>query len=203
MTSARPQLGVRPEVRAALIGAPVEVPVVTYVRRVSTHAHLRSAQTPALGTEPEWLSTHEAARWLGCSPQTVRDRCARGGLPFETDPDTGHRRVNGAAVRALAPLAAQVAKSSLEAKRPRKSSGRRGFHASVLADVEGVLNEHLVADIVDQVVAEVADLLDKRESAESAAYELIQLRAALSAVERAPWWRRGRMLRQLRSDSTM
>ncbi|MEA2276824.1 MAG: hypothetical protein QOC78_1784 [Solirubrobacteraceae bacterium] len=141
------------------------------------------------------LSTHEAADIIGCHPQTVRDRCARGELPFTVDPATGHRRI---AARSLEELG-----YTLPTGRPTPSAraaSRTRFQASVTAELAGALSDGAAEYIADRVVAALAE----RDAAlAAAAHCLGETQAELQALARARFWQRPRLLARLRAQGVI
>jgi hypothetical protein len=89
-----------------------------------------------------WLSTQQVAVVMDCHAQTVRDRCARGELPFTVDASTGHRRIDAAHLEALG-----YDLSVLSRRQPKRRGA--GFHASLTAEVEGALDDEAVHVIAD------------------------------------------------------
>jgi hypothetical protein len=80
-------------------------------------------------------------------------RCAtgaRGEIPFSIDPSTGHRRIDARNLEALG--------YDLRALSRRQTQRRRtGFHASLTAEVEGVLDDETAQVIAGHVAALLAD----------------------------------------------
>lgn len=134
-----------------------------------------------------WLSTHEAAHIIGCHPQTVRDRCARGELPFTIDPATGHRRIPASSLEAV-PTAR------------RTPPARGGFQAAVTAELTGALSEVAMQGVADCVLEGLAE----RDAAlTAAAQRLGETRAELRALARARFWQRPRLLARLRAEGLL
>jgi hypothetical protein len=126
---------------------------------------------------------------MGCHAQTVRDRCARGKLPFTLDASSGHRRIDA---RDLEALGYDI---SVLSRRP-SGRGRGGFLASVTAEVEGSLSESATELIAEQLTTALAD----RDAAlMSAAQSLGETRAALRELAGARFWQRRRVLARLRA----
>jgi len=88
--------------------------------------------------DERWLSTREAAVAMGCHPQTIRDRCARGELPFTVDPASGRRRIAASELEARGYVVSTGANGHPPSRR------RTDFRASVVAHVEGMLAEGIV-----------------------------------------------------------
>lgn len=125
---------------------------------------------------------------MDCHAQTVRDRCARGEIPFSLDASTGHRRIDARHLEALG--------YDLTVLSRHRSRRRAGFHASLTAEVEGRLDADAAHVIAEQVVAALAD----RDVALAAAAEnLGEARAALRELAAARFWQRRRILARLRA----
>ena len=140
-----------------------------------------------------WLSTHEAAAVMGCHPQTVRDRCARGELTFCIDSATGHRRIAGSELEAHG--------YSLNARSGRPGPrGRADFHASLQAEVEGVLTESAAALIADRLQTTLAE---RDETLVRVSRRLAETEAALRLLAAARFWQRSRLLAQLRDNGLL
>jgi hypothetical protein len=162
---------------------PVLVPMNPYCRAMESSAM------------PErWLSTHEAADAMGCHPQTVRDRCARGELSFTVDPASGHRRIAASELEARG----YALHTGANGHAPRRT--RPGFHASLVADVEGMLTEGVVEAIAERLATVLAEREEKSGDERLAAtiQRLSETQAALQAVARARFWQRPRVLARLR-----
>jgi hypothetical protein len=149
---------------------------------------------PTSPTTPErWLSTHEAADIMGCHPQTVRDRCARGELAFIVDLTSGHRRI-AASVLAARGYAVPNTPSIPAPPRPPRTPAA-GFRASVTTEVEGALADAAAEHIADRVLAV---LTDRDEALTATAQRLGQMQAALQALAQRP-----RLLARLRADGLL
>jgi hypothetical protein len=121
-------------------------------------------------------------------------RCAtgaRGEIPFSIDPSTGHRRIDARNLEALG--------YDLRALSRRQTQRRRtGFHASLTAEVEGVLDDETAQVIAGHVAALLAD----RDAALArASQRLGETRAALRELAAARFWQRRRVLARPRSTS--
>jgi excisionase family DNA binding protein len=149
-------------------------------------------------TAERWLSTHEAANVIGCHPQTVRDKCARGELPFEVDPATGHRRIAASELSARG-YTVTAATNGHPRRRPRSD-----FHALLTAEVEGALAEG-TAELISEVIAErLTTVFAERDAALTAtAQRLGETRAAPEALACAHFWQRRRLLARLRAAGTV
>ena len=148
-----------------------------------------------------WLSTNEAAVLLGCHPQTVRDRCARGELGFERDPTTGHRRVSAVDVGRLVTTPPKSGSGNARSGSPRAGTRRpAGFLASVVADVEGTLAEGLVQEVAEAVRSEVAELLAEAATGQTEHLQReAELTNVLAELAYCPWWKRRRTVDRLRA----
>ena len=136
-----------------------------------------------------WLSTHEAAAAIGCHPQTVRDRCARGELPFTVDPDSGHRRIAASELEALG--------YEVTAANGRSARRARGdFHASLMAEVEGAITEGAAEAIAERLVVVLSE---RDETLVNTAQRLAETRAALQSLATARFWQRRGLLVRLRA----
>ena len=112
---------------------------------------------------------------MDCHAQTVRDRCARGEIPFTIDPSTGHRRIDAADLEALGYDLTVLSRRQSQQRRP-------GFHASLTAEVEGVLDEATAQVIAGHVVAVLAD---RDVALATASQRLGETRAALRELAAA------------------
>jgi hypothetical protein len=160
-------------------------------------------ETSPLTPEPEperWLSTHDAAGAMGCHPQTVRDRCARGELSFTVDPASGHRRIAASELEARGYVLAAAANGH-----PASRRARTDFHAVLVAEVEGVLTESAVEVIAERLVAVLSERDEAQDDKRLAATtrRLNETRAALRELARAGFWRRRRLLARLRASGLL
>lgn len=130
-----------------------------------------------------------------CHPQTVRDRCARGELPFTVDPASGHRRIAASELEARGYTVTAAANGHPLSRR------RTDFHASLVAEVEGMLTESAVDATAERLVAVLSERDDKRLTATSK--RLSETQAALQALARARLWRRRRLLAGLRASGLL
>jgi hypothetical protein len=146
--------------------------------------------------DERWLSTHEAAGVMGCHPQTVRDRCARGELQFTVDPTSGHRRIAASELEARGYAVSTAANGHHPSRRTRTD-----FHASLVADVEGMLTEGVVETIAERLVAVLSESDDKRLTATTK--RLSETQAALQSLARARFWQRRRLLARLRASGLL
>ena len=137
------------------------------------------------------LSTTEAANRLGVDEQTVRDMCDDGRLPCQRN-TKNHRRIPEGSVEVERLKRGPSGRS----RRPR-----RGFQATVTADVEGVLSDAAIDLICDGVAARI----EQRDTTLiDAAERLTRTEEALNeAVRRIPLWRRRRFVALLRARGVL
>ncbi len=132
---------------------------------------------------------------MGCHPQTVRDRCARGELSFTVDPTSGHRRIAAGELEARG----YTLTAGANGHAPRRT--RSDFHASLVADVEGMLTESAVDAIAERLAVVLAERDEKHDDKRLVATTrcLSETQAALQALARARFWQRPRLLARLRA----
>lgn len=123
----------------------------------------------------------------------MRDRCARGEIPFTLDPSTGHRRIDAKDLEALG-----YDLSALSHRRSRRE--RAGFHASLTTELEGTLDDDAVVAIAEQVATVLAD----RDVVLAATAERLgEARFALRELAAARFWQRRRVLAKLRATPSL
>jgi hypothetical protein len=166
-------------------------PGVSGARKARTPTVPQRAPRPAA---ERTLSTHEAARALGKSAQTVRDYIGQGKLSAVTDPLNGRLRIPLSELARLGVAPPSVA--SVDDEVGRLAASLAAGLTERLEDAVANAVRSADATAVTQVV--LAALREHERSSTQA--ELASTRAALMRLATARWWQRRAIRRALRRD---